>query len=139
MKSVRKTCTRSEHFLERDGLVEHLNELLFVPLSREEPNFSRLFRSAPLTRLRVFVYSRTEFGWNHVNFNVPFLEYFLEMGLFCIYKDYGGIRMSTIKITFPDGNIKEFEQGITVQEIAKSISNSLAKKALAGKFNGELI
>ena len=44
-----------------------------------------------------------------------------------------------IKITFPDGNIKEFESGVTTFEIAKSISPSLAKKTLAGKVNGKLI
>lgn len=44
-----------------------------------------------------------------------------------------------IKITFPDGAIREFESGVTTFEIAQSISNSLAKKALAGKFNGQLI
>lgn len=42
-------------------------------------------------------------------------------------------------ITFPDGVIKEFETGSSTLEIAKSISNSLAKKALAGKLNGTLI
>ncbi|WP_373706058.1 threonine--tRNA ligase [Jeotgalibaca porci] len=47
--------------------------------------------------------------------------------------------MAEIKITFPDGTIKSFDKGITVQDVAKSISNSLAKKALAGKFNGELV
>ncbi|WP_430606595.1 threonine-tRNA ligase [Enterococcus sp. AZ170] len=44
-----------------------------------------------------------------------------------------------IKITFPDGAFKEFESGSSTLDIAKSISNSLAKKALAGKFNGNLI
>lgn len=44
-----------------------------------------------------------------------------------------------INITFPDGAVREFESGITTFEIAQSISNSLAKKALAGKFNGALI
>ena len=44
-----------------------------------------------------------------------------------------------LKITFPDGAVKEFAAGITTKEIAESISKSLAKKALAGKFNGELI
>ncbi|VTS35991.1 threonyl-tRNA synthetase [Streptococcus porcinus] len=44
-----------------------------------------------------------------------------------------------IKITFPDGAVREFESGITTFEVAQSISNSLAKKALAGKFNGQLI
>ncbi|MBF0786779.1 MULTISPECIES: threonine--tRNA ligase [unclassified Streptococcus] len=44
-----------------------------------------------------------------------------------------------IKITFPDGAVREFESGVTTFEIAQSISNSLAKKALAGKWNGKLI
>lgn len=44
-----------------------------------------------------------------------------------------------IKITFPDGAVREFESGVTTFEIAESISKSLAKKALAGKFNGKLI
>lgn len=45
----------------------------------------------------------------------------------------------SIKITFPDGAVKEFEAGATTLTIAEDISKSLAKKALAGKFNGELI
>ncbi|MBJ8349199.1 threonine--tRNA ligase [Streptococcus zalophi] len=44
-----------------------------------------------------------------------------------------------INITFPDGAVRQFESGVTTFEIAQSISNSLAKKALAGKFNGKLI
>lgn len=44
-----------------------------------------------------------------------------------------------IKITFPDGAVKEFEAGTTTLAIAESISKSLAKKALAGKVNGKLI
>ena len=44
-----------------------------------------------------------------------------------------------IKITFPDGAVREFESGVTTFEVAQSISNSLAKKALAGKFNGKLV
>ena len=47
--------------------------------------------------------------------------------------------MSMIKITFPDGAVKEFPKGITVKEVAESITKSLAKKALAGKVNGELV
>ena len=35
-----------------------------------------------------------------------------------------------INITFPDGAVREFESGVTTFEIAQSISNSLAKKAL---------
>lgn len=44
-----------------------------------------------------------------------------------------------LKITFPDGAIKEFESPTTGFEIAQNISNSLAKKALAIKFNNQLI
>lgn len=47
--------------------------------------------------------------------------------------------MAEINITLADGSVKQFEQGTSVKEVAKSISNSLAKKGLAGKFNGELI
>ncbi len=47
--------------------------------------------------------------------------------------------MSEIKITFPDGAVKNFPAGSSTKEIAESISKGLAKKALAGKFNGELV
>lgn len=35
-----------------------------------------------------------------------------------------------VKISFPDGSTKEFDNGVTGLEIAKSISSSLAKKHL---------
>lgn len=44
-----------------------------------------------------------------------------------------------IKVTFPDGAIREYAIGTTPFEIAASISNGLAKKMLAAKYNGELI
>jgi threonyl-tRNA synthetase len=44
-----------------------------------------------------------------------------------------------IKLTFPDGAIKEFPKGTTSEEVAASISPGLKKKALAGKLNGEVI
>lgn len=47
--------------------------------------------------------------------------------------------MSEIKITFPDGSVKPFESGISTLEIAKSISTSLAKKSIAGKFEGKFV
>ncbi|WP_338750584.1 threonine--tRNA ligase [Bacillus sp. FJAT-52991] len=43
-----------------------------------------------------------------------------------------------MKITFPDGSIKEFSKGTTTEEIAQSISPGLKKKALAGKVSGQL-
>lgn len=45
----------------------------------------------------------------------------------------------SIKITFPDGAVREYEAGATTLTVAEGISKVLAKKALAGKFNGELI
>ncbi|WP_407372451.1 threonine--tRNA ligase [Carnobacterium sp.] len=47
--------------------------------------------------------------------------------------------MSEITITFPDGAVKSFPAGSSTKDIAESISKGLAKKALAGKFNGELV
>ncbi len=43
-----------------------------------------------------------------------------------------------IKITFLDGNVKEFEDGITAGEIAQSISSGLRKKSVAAKINDEM-
>ncbi len=43
-----------------------------------------------------------------------------------------------VKITFPDGAVREYEPGITALDIAKSISEGLAKKVLAASVNGEV-
>ncbi|PFE96008.1 threonine--tRNA ligase [Bacillus thuringiensis] len=43
-----------------------------------------------------------------------------------------------IEIKFPDGRVEEFGKGITLEEIAGSISSSLKKKAVAGKVNDGL-
>ena len=43
-----------------------------------------------------------------------------------------------IKIKFPDQTIKEFPKGITAEEIAGSISPSLAKKSIIARVNGIL-
>ncbi|MDO4681071.1 MAG: threonine--tRNA ligase [Aerococcus sp.] len=43
-----------------------------------------------------------------------------------------------IQITFPDGNVKSFEAGVSGRDIAKSISNSLAKRVVAYRLNDEL-
>ncbi|PGN67742.1 threonine--tRNA ligase [Priestia megaterium] len=44
-----------------------------------------------------------------------------------------------IKMTFPDGAVKEYSKGSSTEGIAASISPGLKKKALAGKVNGELL
>src|SRR5699024_10179272 len=47
--------------------------------------------------------------------------------------------MSKIKLTFPDDSVKEFDEGTTTLDVAKSISTSLGKKAVAGKLNDTLV
>ncbi|MEO5944111.1 MAG: threonine--tRNA ligase [Ferruginibacter sp.] len=43
-----------------------------------------------------------------------------------------------IKITLPDGSVKEYEKGTTSMEVAKSISEGLARKVLASEINGQV-
>jgi len=47
--------------------------------------------------------------------------------------------MATIRVTLPDGAVREYEQGVSVEEIAGSISPNLKKQALVGKVNGKLV
>ena len=43
-----------------------------------------------------------------------------------------------IKITFPDGSTRDYEQGVTGMQIAESISPKLAKEVLSASVNGQL-
>jgi len=43
-----------------------------------------------------------------------------------------------LNITFPDGAVKEYPSGISIEEIAASISPGLKKKSIAGKVNNEM-
>tara|TARA_Y100001968_G_C19435086_1_gene759174 strand:- start:357 stop:2273 length:1917 start_codon:yes stop_codon:yes gene_type:complete len=43
------------------------------------------------------------------------------------------------KITLPDGTNKYFDNPVSTKEVAESIGSGLAKAAIAGKVNGELI
>lgn len=43
-----------------------------------------------------------------------------------------------INITFPDGAVRQYEAGVSALDIAKSISEGLARKVLAAKFNGQV-
>jgi threonyl-tRNA synthetase len=43
-----------------------------------------------------------------------------------------------INITFPDGNVRQYEAGITALEIAQSISEGLARNVLSATINGEI-
>ncbi|MFM7019994.1 MAG: threonine--tRNA ligase [Aquirufa sp.] len=44
-----------------------------------------------------------------------------------------------IKISFPDGQVREFEKGVTPMDIALSISEGLARNVLAAKLNDEVV
>ena len=46
--------------------------------------------------------------------------------------------MSSLKITLPDGSVKEFPTGVNGMEIAQSISEGLARNALSIEVNGEI-
>lgn len=47
--------------------------------------------------------------------------------------------MSTISVYLPDGSSKELETGATVADCAAAIGTGLAKAAIAGKIDGELV
>ncbi|WP_282937079.1 threonine--tRNA ligase [Paenibacillus sp. RC67] len=44
-----------------------------------------------------------------------------------------------VKVTFPDGAVREYEQGTTIEEVAGSISSGLKKNAVVGKLNGKAV
>lgn len=44
-----------------------------------------------------------------------------------------------IKITFPDGSVKEYQSGITPYEVAKSISEGLARNVISASANGKTV
>ncbi|PYG28275.1 threonine--tRNA ligase [Pelagimonas varians] len=45
--------------------------------------------------------------------------------------------MAQISLTFPDGNARDYDAGVTPAEVAASISKSLSKKAISATVNGE--
>ncbi len=47
--------------------------------------------------------------------------------------------MSNIAITLPDGSVREISAGATVADLAASIGSGLAKAAIAGRVNGDLV
>ena len=43
-----------------------------------------------------------------------------------------------INITLPDNSVKQYEAGVTPMEVARDISEGLARNVLAAKVNGEV-
>lgn len=46
--------------------------------------------------------------------------------------------MEQVKVTLPDGSVKEYEKGVSVREIAKSISGRLAKEAIVAEIDNRM-
>ena len=53
-----------------------------------------------------------------------------------VYQD--DIKKSMINITLPDGSVRQYEAGITAMDVAKSISEGLARKIIAASVNNEV-
>jgi len=47
--------------------------------------------------------------------------------------------MNTINITLPDGSVRSYERGTTAMDVAKSISEGLARNVLTGKLDNQTI
>ena len=45
----------------------------------------------------------------------------------------------SIKVTLPDGAVREYEAGATIEDVAGSISSGLKKNAVGGKVNGKVV
>jgi len=45
----------------------------------------------------------------------------------------------SIKVTLPDGAVREYEAGTTIEDVAGSISSGLKKNAIAGKIDGKVV
>jgi threonyl-tRNA synthetase len=64
----------------------------------------------------------------------PILYVFFKRFIFALLKLY---RM--IKITLPDGSVKEFEKGALPMDVALSISEGLARNVISAAFNGSTV
>ncbi|UFJ39220.1 threonine--tRNA ligase [Brevibacillus humidisoli] len=47
--------------------------------------------------------------------------------------------MAKVNVTLPDGAVREYDAGVTIEDVAASISPGLKKKAIAGKLNGKVV
>lgn len=54
-------------------------------------------------------------------------------------KKMAGVRNMGVAVKLPDGSVREYDQPVSVAEVAASISRGLLKKAIAGKVNGKVV
>jgi threonyl-tRNA synthetase len=58
---------------------------------------------------------------------------------FLFEKKMAGVRNMGVAVKLPDGSVREYDQPVSVAEVAASISRGLLKKAIAGKVNGKVV
>jgi threonyl-tRNA synthetase len=57
----------------------------------------------------------------------------------CLFIEYeGGIDVA-VNIKLPDGSVREYVEGSSIEDVAASISSGLKKSAVAGKLNGQVV
>ncbi len=66
-------------------------------------------------------------------------SYILQQKHSPIFLSLPSIFTGMITITFPDGNTKQYEQGVTSLDVAKSISEGLARNVLSANVNGAVV
>ena len=68
---------------------------------------------------------------------------YIGMGVFFyitkIKGEFLSMNEQLIKLTFPDGQVKEYNKGCTISDVAESISSILGKNAVAGKVDEQLV
>src|SRR6478609_5595246 len=57
----------------------------------------------------------------------------------CPPREGGDPRCPMIHITLPDGSVRQFDNPVTVKDVAAAIGPGLAKAALGGKVDGKLV
>jgi len=69
---------------------------------------------------------------------VDLTQYFVKFAIERLGHKFGFHNIMTVNIQFPDGAVRSFEKGITPMQIAKGISEGLAKKVIASSINGHV-
>lgn len=67
------------------------------------------------------------------------ISYFMGWAVFVAADNIRNDRRYNMRITLKDGSIREYEQNLTVLDVAKDISEGLARAVVAGQINGEIV
>ena len=62
----------------------------------------------------------------------------LHIKKICIFAGIFQKPKNMINITFPDQSVRQYESGVTPLDIAKSLSEGLARNVLSAKVNGKM-